>query len=265
MRSVTTFIRRRLEMSYYIYSTRFQMKKTIKLMSILIMLILFFMCYVTCRPDYTEESDFVRLVNQKRMLKKYAIGALNSEGAEKDKFLKLFFKSFPDDFVTFHKIYGSHDINYPWSSRLRTESIRVIYGSHEITYPPDLQSSGYMLHDILTELYNVVPIEEYYKKKIGVGVGGFWEADAVGALSHHLWKLIPENVALSIKVLEEYEDKEIRSFWYFLYDGPHPEHRLNREHYEALHPRVRDLNPEVAEQLKLAYEQLLSEYDGHGH
>lgn len=252
-------------MSYYTYSTRFRMKKTIKLMSVLIMQVLFFMCCFSCKPNYSEDSDFVRLVKQKRMLNKYAIGALNSEGTEKDEYLKLFFKSFPDEFVTFHKIYGDHGIDNPWASRIRIESIRAIYGSHKITYPPDLQCSGYMLHFLLPELKEAIPAKEYYRKMIGVGVGGFWEADDVGALSHHLWKLIPENVALSIEVLSEYEEKEVRSFWFFLYDGPHPEHPAKRKHFEELHPRVRDLNPEVAEQLKLAYEQLLSEYDGHGH
>lgn len=231
----------------------------------LIMPNLFFMCLVTCKPNTTEESGYLRLFNQKRMLNEYAVGALNNKGTEKDMYLRLFFKSFPDDFVTFHKIYGSHDLNYSWYSHLRVESIKAIYGSHDLNYPPDLRRSGYFLHDILPELYTLVPVEQYYVKMIGVGIGGFWEADDVGAFSHHLREFIPENITLTINVLAKYDEKEVKSFWYFLYDGPHPEHPYKRTHYEELHARISSINPKMAEKLKEAYEQLLSESDEHGH
>ena len=99
---------------------------------------------------------------------------------------------------------------------------------------------------------------------LSVGVEGVWDADEVSYLQYHLREIIVENAKLSIEVLSKKEEKDIRSFCRFLFDGPHPGHRLNRKYYDELYPEVRDLNPKIAEQLKLAYEQLLSDYVGHG-
>ena len=126
-------------------------------------------------------------------------------------------------------------------------------------------SINHELYGFLPELKAVIPEEEYYEKMMDVGIGGIWDADQVNALQGHLVDLVTENIELSLEVLNKKEEKEIVSFWHFLYSGPHPDHPKNRESYENLHLRVKRLNPPIAEQLKQAYEQLLSEYDEHGH
>lgn len=191
-----------------------------------------------------NKRDSADIEEMARILDKYAHEVMNSNDVkEKQNSVNFYFQTFPDNFETFRAVYDSRRNFEDW-------------------LPPLVKHA---LIDILSSLREVIPENEYFKKLIGVGIGGFWNADNVGALSRHLRELVPENVDLSIKVLGEYDEKSVRSFWYFLYDGPHPEHPAKRKHFEELHPRVRDLNPEVAEQLKLAYEQLLSEYDGHGH
>ncbi|MCY3713095.1 MAG: hypothetical protein OXH02_07385 [Gemmatimonadetes bacterium] len=191
-----------------------------------------------------NKRDSADIEGMARILDKYAHEVMNSNDVkEKQNSVRFYFQTFPDNFETFSAVYDSRRNVEEW-------------------LPPLVKHA---LFDILPSLREIIPENEYYEKLIGVGIGGFWNADNVGALSHHLWQLIPENITLSIRVLEEYEEKEIRSFWYFLYDGPHPEHPFNRKHYEELYPRIRDNNPHIAEQLKQAYEQLLSENDGHGH
>lgn len=217
-------------------------KKISRQLWLVYVLVVFYAGLVSCHPQPVAGRDTARVVELWTKLDEFAREALYSEGKKKHENLVRFFELFPGDFATFHKIYGYQEEKIPYATR----------------------NYSYMLHFLLPELKEAIAADEYYNKMIGVGVGGFWEADDVGALSHHLWKLVPENVALSIKVLEKYEEKEIKSFWYFLYDGPHPEHPFNRKHYEELYPRVRDINLHIAEQLKQAYEQLLSEYDGHG-
>ena len=219
------------------------LKKRSNLMSMLIILLLYCGCYVACKPTSTEENDYVRLVNQNRVLEESAVGALNTEGIDKDTHLRRFFESFPDDFETFHKIYGPH----------------------EITYPQDLRSSGYMLHTILPELYAVIPIEDYLQKMIRVGIGGRWEPDDISAFAHHLRNHVCENVDLSVEVLKAYSAKEVESFWYFMFDGPHPEHPYKREQYEFLYQHKTLSSTHIAAPLWKAYEHLLSETDGHGH
>ncbi len=226
-----------------IFSTLLLMRRIDRRIKVVNVTVIVCMGLVSCHPQPVGVRDTESVELQWTKLDEFAQEALNSEGTKRQESLVQFFELFPDDFGTFHKIYGNQE--------------------EPILYPT--RSYSYMLHFFLPELRKAIPTEEYYKKMIGVGVGGLWEADEIGALAHHLWKLIPENVPLSIKVLGEYEEKEIRSFWYFLYDGPHPGHRLKREHFEELYPRVRDIDPDIAKQLKQAYAQLLSKHDGNGH
>lgn len=181
-----------------------------------------------------------------RTLDRYAHEAMNSrDNQEKKRFLKLYFQTFPSDFKLFHKIFGYQ---------------RDAEGN-VLMYP----SVNHTLSGFLPKLKAVIAADEYYEKMLGVGVGGFWDADEVNHLGHHLKEIVTENIKLSVEVLRKKDAKEIMSLWRFLYDGPHPGHRLNRKHFAELYPRVRDIDPNIAEQLKLAYEQLLSEDDGHGH
>ena len=181
-----------------------------------------------------------------RTLDRYAHEAMSSrEDQENKRFLKLYFRTFPDDFEMFHQIFG-----YQRNSE-----------GNVLMYP----SVNHTLSGFLPKLKAVIAAEEYYEKMLGVGVGGFWEADEVNHLRHHLKEIVTENIKLSVEVLRKKDAKEITSLWYFIYDGPHPGHRLKRKHFEELYPRVRDIDPNIAGQLKLAYEQLLSEHDDNGH
>lgn len=227
-------------MSIYTCTILF-LKMRSNLMSMLIIPLLFSVCFVACKPTGTEENDYVRLVNQNRVLNEYAVAALNTEGTDKDRYLWRFFESFPDDFETFHKIYSNNGI----------------------TFPPDLRRSGYMLHTILPELYAVIPTEDYLKKMIGVGIGGHWEPDDIGIFPHHLRNQICENVDLSVELLEAYSANEVESVWYFMFDGPVPDHPIKKEQYEFLCQHKALKGTYIAVQLKKAYERLLSETDEH--
>ena len=182
-----------------------------------------------------------------RTLDMYAREAMDSENASKvESALISYFQVFPSDFKTFQQIFG-----YLRDDRGRS-----------LARPPVNHT---LFSGFLPKLKATISLKEYYEKMLSVGVGGVWDADEVSYLQYHLREIVVENAELSIEVLSKKEEKEIRSFWRFLFDGPHPGHRLNRKYYDELYPEVRDLNPKIAEQLSLAYEQLLSEYDEHGH
>eukprot|EP01132_Coremiostelium_polycephalum_P005883 gene5883-7323_t len=74
----------------------------------------------------------------------------------------------------------------------------------------------------LSEVKRIVPPELYYERMIAIGIGGFWN-------SHHkdlqltLRRLMYQDIRLAVLTLEKYTDDEIASFFYFLFDGPHPE------------------------------------------
>ena len=179
-------------------------------------------------------------------LDKYATEAMGSgDVARKERALIHYFQLFPSDFKTFQQIFG-----YPMDGEGRS-----------LASPP----VNHTLWGFLPELKSVIPAEDYYEKMLGVGVGGTWEADEVNYLEIHLREMVTSNTKLSLEVLERKGEMEIRSFWHFLFDGPHPDHPINRKLHDSLYVSISRLSPPIADQLKLAYEQLLSEYDEHGH
>ena len=181
-----------------------------------------------------------------KTLDMYATEAMgNEETAKVERALILYFQVFPSDFSTFQQVFG-----YLRDGRGRF-----------LAKPP----VNHTLVGILPKLKTTIPTKEYYDKMLSVGVGGDWDADEVSYLQHHLREIVAENVPLSVEVLRKHKAMEIISFWYYLYDGPHPDHPINREHYNNLHHSINDLDPRIAELLKQAYEQLLSKYDDHGH
>ena len=62
--------------------------------------------------------------------------------------------------------------------------------------------------------------------------------------------------------LSDYDDKFISDFWHFYFDGPHPE--SYKEDYETLYLKIKGIDTKVAGFMKLSYDKILSEHDGHG-
>lgn len=181
-----------------------------------------------------------------KTLDQYAGDAISSEeGTKADSAMIHYFRAFPSDFNTFKRLFG--------------------YQRDDNDYIVEEPPVTHTLSGFLPKLKAVVPAKEYYEKMLSVGIGGVWDADEVNYLRQHIREIVVENVKLSLSVLSKKEEKEIKSIWRFLYDGPHPEHPFNRIHFEKLYSEVMDLNPKAAEQFKSAYERLLSEVDSHGH
>ncbi len=198
--------------------------------------VLFVLCigFTSCQ---SQPQSGKTIEEQVKVLNQYAEAVTNNEGIKRKEYLILFFQSFPNDFETFDKIYGYHED-------------AVLHLTHT-------------LFELLPELKQSVPADEYYKKMISIGIRGKWQADEIGILQHHLQEIVPENIKLSIDILNKKEEKEIESFWYFLFDGPHPNNY--RKYYGNLYAKISQINPKIADLMKQAYEQLLSEDDGHGH
>ncbi|MGY6562372.1 MAG: hypothetical protein ACXITV_09715 [Luteibaculaceae bacterium] len=223
------------------------MKQQSKLMQRVCILLLLCIGFTSCQSQPAQ--DYKTIEEQARALHEYAQKALSSDMDKKQEYLTLFFESFPNNFPTFFKIYGDRYDSY----------------NDSIEYDVLLLAQEYTLSTLLPELKQAIHEQDYYKKMITVGVGGFWQADNVSALQNHLQDILPENVPLSVKVLEDKSEEEIKSFWRFVYDGPHPDHPILKELYDTLYPKISQVNPKVAELMKQAYEELSAEDDGHGH
>ncbi len=214
-------------------------------MKLISTLLLFCMGFTSCHSQSQDMQNCAAIKEQASALNKYAQQAISGNVEKKTEALTHFFKSFPNNFKTFYRIYGNDD------KSADTCLLKV--------------SNDYMLFTLLPELKKAIPTNEYYKKMIQVGIGGHWEADEVAALQHHLQEIVPENIKLSVDLLKEYEEKQIKSFWRFFYDGPHPDDPEIKKLYGSLYPKISQINPKVSDSMKQAYDQLLAEDDGHGH
>ena len=238
-----------------------------------------------------KDISFVNYVDQDLALNEYARLAQESKGAMKERYLRLFFDAFPRDFPTFFKMThysmkkgfeeGFRDNTYysttfhsyiysrnPWSS-FHLE-LQEDCASEKIPIPPIsgkfpvYESRDYMYSTgMLLEMRAVIPAEILYDKMLTVGINGFWDADEVSFLQNYIGYLIFDNTPLAIKILNSKSDDQIASFFYFLYDGPHPKNK--KENYEYLHKALAQLDPRVAWLLQVAYKKLLSEEHCPGH
>jgi len=172
--------------------------------------------------------------------------------------LKCLFKIFPDDFETLFKIYGCYDKNFvysknPWGSFCPNGQAKPHRKDLSFTFIP------------VEELREIIPIEILYAKIISLGIGGCWDGGAIDGFQQIVCDFVFQRMVLAVSILENKTNDEITSFFYFLFDGPHPDHPFIKRTYEVLYEQLQVINPRIAELLKKAYTQLLSEEHCEGH
>jgi len=113
------------------------------------------------------------------------------------------------------------------------------------------------LPDILDDVETVIPKEIYYEKMLSAGVGGFYEADDVDAFRMHVTSLFYNEMPLAIKIMKRKRPREIASFFYFLFAGPHPDNY--QEQYEVTYDELLKHDADMAFLLKAAYEEALKD------
>ena len=106
--------------------------------------------------------------------------------------------------------------------------------------------------------------KRYYNKYIDICIDGIWDADCIEEGFGIGGKLYYDTKKIT-SLLAKRTDKEIKSVFRFLFDGPHPNNELNKKVYNRLYPTIKHAHPKVARLMQEAYEQLLSEEHGCGH
>jgi hypothetical protein len=152
------------------------------------------------------------------------------------KYSKLFFYTFPRTFNEFNALYGYSDSKGPMP----------LYEKYEehVSFFCDL---------------NALNKEKFASKLIVISLNGHWEADAISMLQHCALSFTKENINLIVKELDHYKSEEIASFWYFLFDGPHPAKDIPIN-IEA----IRNSNPKIYKLAQEAFEQVHLQSEHHG-
>lgn len=158
------------------------------------------------------------------------------------KFKRLFFSSFPNNFNSFDSTYGYDD-------KKGEMPLYNLYEKHI---------------NFFCRLVSEQSESERYNKLIRIGIGGHWDADAVNLLQECIVYHINKNPSLALTQLKKFNDKEIKSFWKFFYDGPHPSDTQIKKRYSNLYEKIKVLDTSIASLMKNEYERLVKESEMHG-
>jgi len=111
---------------------------------------------------------------------------------------KEFVNAFPNNFQEFNQLYGYDD----------EKGARILYSKPEhITYFFDCSEVSSL---------------EKLKKAIEIGINGKWDADLIGMFQDRVFNLVKDHPNEAKETLNNLPDEKAASFWYFLFDSPHP-------------------------------------------
>jgi hypothetical protein len=125
-----------------------------------------------------------------------------------------YFEAFPNNFVLFNMLFGYSD-KEPFGEPT-TEFERLLYKEAESFIPTFFKLNG-------------IDKTQYYNRIIDISINGRWYADGVNYFQHGMVEKVNGDLNLFCKLLSKRGKKEIISFWYFYFDGPHPIKQIPKE------------------------------------
>ena len=179
-----------------------------------------------------QEQDSTNIEAKAKELKEYYAKAKSDDREYQVKF----FDAFPASFSLFNQLYGYN-----------THTQHVLYE----------ESRKHV--SLFCELRDAVAKDKYYEKLVSLGLNGHWDADAVTYLQICMERFIKEDLPLTVSTLENYSDKEIKSFWYFLFDGPHPSETIPVDI-----DKIRSINGRIASLAEKAFHEVHEDAEPHG-
>ena len=179
-----------------------------------------------------QEQDSTNIEAKAKELKEYYAKAKSDDREYQVKF----FDAFPASFSLFNQLYGYN-----------TYTLNVLYE----------ESRKHV--SLFCELRDAVAKDKYYEKLVSLGLNGHWYADGVNYLKHCMERCIKEDLPLTVSTLENYSDKEIKSFWYFLFDSPHPSETIPVDI-----DKIRSINGRIASLAEKAFHEVHEDAEPHG-
>lgn len=148
---------------------------------------------------------------------------------------RSFFKAFPDNFKAFQHLYGFDD--------RKGEMPLYMLGQNHI--------SNY------SKIRTYVKDREYYKKMINITAKAKWEADNTNALQDIIIKGFKSKTNLILDLLKNKDNKQVKEFWYFFFDGPHPKDPKNVQLYNHVLKVLKTKDKNMLHLVKKAHEDVL--------
>ena len=164
-----------------------------------------------------------------------------------------FFCAFPNSFKGMQLLFGYDD----------SKGAAPLYSTESETYS---YAHKHIMSDVIgyfSELKSI-PDSIYYKKYARINIDGYWEADNIieaFGLSH---RLVSDSES-ACRTLSGFSDKELRSVFHFIFDGPHPKNDYNAMLYKKLQSETDTQSKRISRLLTEAYENLMAVEEKHGH
>jgi hypothetical protein len=155
-----------------------------------------------------------------------------------NKNCKEFFNAFPNTFQDLNRLYGYDD----------EKGERSLYSKYE---------------EHISYFFNCseVPNREKINKVIRIGIDGKWDADAISMFQESSFKLVKDHPNEAKGALDSLPGDKSSSFWFFLFDGPHPNDKENVKKVDLL----TNLLGKKSKQSRLLLEQFQKLRDSDGH
>jgi hypothetical protein len=195
------------------------------------------------KPVNCTDFDFHSAVQQADSLLLFLDKAKNSCSANKIKWEQKFFCAFPNSFKKMRAVFG-YDDEFG-AAPLYDHPV----GENVIQYFSNLES---------------ISDAAYYDKYVRINIDGTWETDNIREAFYFANRLTTETENVC-KVLSSFSDKEIKSVFQFIFDGPHPKNDYNDNLYKNLYPAIDSQDKRLSRLLTDSYKKIMAEDEGHEH
>jgi hypothetical protein len=187
------------------------------------------------KSDQTRGSDTLLNVEERATQLKRAYKRL-SYALYKAECDQEYFEAFPSTFLLFNHLFGYSD--------------KDPFGESSYDFNSPLSDDA---QEYVAAFFSLDDIDKakYASRIIDLSINGRWYADGVTYFQHGMTARVNEDLGLFCQLLSKRSDGEIKSFWYFYFDGPHPIERLPEELQ-----KVRKLGPRVFSLMQTALKEV---------
>ncbi|MBX2906684.1 MAG: hypothetical protein KF744_11640 [Taibaiella sp.] len=119
---------------------------------------------------------------------------------------KEFFKEFPSSYKELNSLYG-----------FEKDTPSILY----------YKAEDHILRFFSTA--NSVSDTVFFRRIIAIALDGHWDADAINYFQNRLQEQIIKRLGLTVYLLRKMPKKDVKSFWFFYFDGPHPDKEISKE------------------------------------
>ena len=199
--------------------------------AIIIPFLIFKVGLLSCQAFSTTSPQAIDSVEAKaKKLKQYYLLSKSSVPEVADMYQDKFFDEFPNTFKQLNQLYGYDG---------QAKKGAILY-----------YDAGNHIMGLFNNLKNINDTL-YYKKIIGITIGGKWDADAVNFFQHGLQEHIVAKPELAVFILKKMDKSTIKSFWYFYFVGPIP-----KNHFYPSLEKIKMIDKDIYKLMMESYNQV---------